>query len=197
MTESSRLETLRRRVESDPASLAFAALAEEYRRARRLDDAIETARKGLAKHPTYVSARVTLGRALLDARRFDAACDELETAIQAAPENLAALRALVEAHRGRGSSQRAVELLRRGVATFPQDRDLAMLLAELGASAPSIESTATAPAPVRRVGQPIEPPPRPMSEREARSYRQVEALETFLFAIIRERTRRAHAGGQD
>ena len=201
MTESSRLETLRRRVESDPASLAFAALAEEYRRARRLDAAIDTARKGLARHPTYVSARVTLGRALLEARRFEAACDELETAIQAAPENLAALRALIEAQRGRGAHDRALDVVRRAVATFPQDRELALLHDDVAATAlrqrgtPATPADApSGPAGVRRGATVVMAPERGPTEAESRRYRQVEALERFLFAIVRERSRRANAG---
>ena len=65
MFESARIEELRRRVDIDPASIAFAALAEEYRRAGQFEDAVETCRSGLRRHPAYVSARVTLGRALL------------------------------------------------------------------------------------------------------------------------------------
>ncbi len=194
MTESSRLETLRRRVDSDPASLAFAALAEEYRRARRLDDAIDTARKGLARHPTYVSARVTLGRALLEARRYDAACDELESAFQAAPENLVAMRALAEAHRARGTHQRALEVLQRAVATFPQDRELALMLggveATIARQAP-VAAAAPSPAPERpsRAGR---SPHDTISEADTRRQRTVESLERLLFAIVRERSRRAH-----
>ena len=66
LAESTRLEELRRRVDLDPASVSFAALAEEYRRAGRFDQAIATCRAGLARHPDYVLARVTLGRALMD-----------------------------------------------------------------------------------------------------------------------------------
>lgn len=196
MNESSRLETLRRRVEADPASLAFAALAEEYRRARRLDDAIDTARKGLARHPTYVSARVTLGRALLDARRYDAACDELQAAIQAAPENLAALRALVEALRACGAHDRALEVLRRASATFPQDRELALLHADVTATAMRHAPLSTSPPPppsvAPAVGIVVGPDP-PPSAADVRRYRQIEALERFLFALARERSRREHA----
>ena len=195
MTESSRLETLRRRVESDPASLAFAALAEEYRRARRLDDAIDTARKGLARHPTYVSARVTLGRALLEARRYDAACDELESALQAAPENLVAMRALAEAHRARGSHARAREVLRRAVATFPQDRALALMLGGVEATIARESPAATSASPVVRQREALAPPPAHdrLSDADARKQHTVESLERFLFAIVRERHRRAHA----
>lgn len=194
MNESSRLETLRRRVESDPASLAFAALAEEYRRARRLDDAIDTARKGLARHPTYVSARVTLGRALLEAHRYDAACDELEAAIQAAPENLAALRALVEAQRARGAHDRALDISKRAVATFPHDRELALLHADVAASALRHSPPPPVAAPARPAATIVMAPERGPTEDEVRRYRQIEALERFLFAIVRERSRRAHAG---
>ena len=62
MADSPRLEELRRRVQADPASIAFAALAEEYRRAGKFREAVDASRAGLRYHPTYVSARVTLGR---------------------------------------------------------------------------------------------------------------------------------------
>ena len=197
MTESSRLETLRRRVDSDPASSAFAALAEEYRRARRLDDAIDTARKGLARHPTYVSARVTLGRALLEARRYDAAADELEAALQAAPENLVAMRALAEAHRARGAHARALDVLRRAVASFPQDRELALMLggveATVARQAPVVAATPTPAAAPDRPSGVARAPAGNLSEAETAKQRVVESLERLLFAIVRERSRRAHA----
>ncbi len=65
MPDNPRIEDLRRRVQQDPASIAFAQLAEEYRRAGLQQEAIDTCRAGLARHPGYLSARVTLGRALL------------------------------------------------------------------------------------------------------------------------------------
>jgi tetratricopeptide (TPR) repeat protein len=85
---------LRRRVQADPASIAFAALAEEFRRIGRYDEAIETCRTGLQRHPAYLSARVTLGRALIETGDYDGAREELETVLRSAPENLAAIRGL-------------------------------------------------------------------------------------------------------
>jgi tetratricopeptide (TPR) repeat protein len=102
MADTARIEELRRRVQMDPASIAFAALAEEYRRARLLDDAIATCRTGLQRHPAYLSARVTLGRSLLEIGRFDEARQELEQVLRVAPENLAAIRALAEIHHRAG-----------------------------------------------------------------------------------------------
>src|SRR2546426_12386650 len=94
MSENPRIEDLRRRVQKDPASIAFAQLAEEYRRAGQHQDAIEVCRAGLAIHPGYLSARVTLGRALLELQELDAARAEFETVLKGAPENLAAGRGL-------------------------------------------------------------------------------------------------------
>ena len=96
--ESARIEELRRRVDSDPASVSFAILAEEYRRAGRHDDAITACLVGLARHPGYVSARVTLGRALMETGRSEDARVEFERVVRAAPENLAAIRALATLH---------------------------------------------------------------------------------------------------
>lgn len=102
MSENPRIEELRRRVQADPTSIAFAALAEEYRRAGRYEDAIEVCRTGLTRHPAYLSARVTLGRALVELNQLDEAKMELDQVLSIAPENLAAIRALAEIDERRG-----------------------------------------------------------------------------------------------
>ena len=104
MAENPRIEELRRRVQADPASIAFAALAEEFRRVGRYEDAIETCRNGLQRHPAYLSARVTLGRALIETGDYDGAREELETVLRSAPENLAATRGLATIHERLGHS---------------------------------------------------------------------------------------------
>jgi tetratricopeptide (TPR) repeat protein len=109
VAETTRIEELRRRVQRDPASVSFAALAEEYRRLGRFLDAIDTCRNGLLRHPSYMSARVTLGRALIETGEFDLATLELEQVLRVAPENLAAIRALAEIHRRRGELPESIE----------------------------------------------------------------------------------------
>jgi tetratricopeptide (TPR) repeat protein len=99
--DNPRIEELRRRVQADPASIAFAALAEEYRRNGNYPDAIETCQAGLKRHPSYLSAHVTLGRALIEVGRFDEAEEELQLVLKAAPENLAAIRGMAEIHHRR------------------------------------------------------------------------------------------------
>lgn len=131
MAEPSRLEALRRRVHDDPASVAFAALAEEYRRAGRAAEAITTCRAGLAHHPGYVSARVTLGRALADTGALEEAREELDLVLQVAPENLAALKAVAELHRRSGELDRARARYRDALLFAPHDVEVHEVLAAL------------------------------------------------------------------
>ncbi len=102
MASSPRIEELKRRVQSDPASIAFAALAEEFRRSGRFEEAIAVCKQGLQRHPSYISAHVTLGRALLEIGEYEEAREELEHVLRVAPENLAAIRGLAEIHHRRG-----------------------------------------------------------------------------------------------
>ena len=121
MSQTPRLEELKRRVQRDPASISFAALAEEYRRLGMFTEAIETCRAGLQRHPSYVSARVTLGRSLVEMGEYDEASAELEQVLRSAPENLAAIRALAEIHRRRGEMPEGMEHYDASLAEAPVD----------------------------------------------------------------------------
>jgi tetratricopeptide (TPR) repeat protein len=134
MTDNSKIEDLRRRVQKDPASIAFAQLAEEYRRAGQFDDAIAVCREGLALHDGYVSARVTLGRALLQSGRLADACRELEQVLAVAPENLAAIRGLAEAHQRSGALDDALVQFQSAHALAPNDPEIERTLATLSAT---------------------------------------------------------------
>jgi tetratricopeptide (TPR) repeat protein len=113
--ESSRIVELRRRVQADPASIAFAQLAEEYRRAGDLREAVRWCRAGLEHHPSYLSARVTLGRALLDLGMLDDAARELDIVLRGAPDNLSALRARADIYERAGALEQALGLYKRAL----------------------------------------------------------------------------------
>ena len=131
MPESPRIEELKRRVQVDPASIAFAALAEEYRRAGRFDDAIATCQAGLQRHPAYLSARVTLGRALLELNRFEESREELTHVLRSAPENLAAIRGLAEIHHRRGELPEALEQYRSALSVAKHDAEIEQAVQEI------------------------------------------------------------------
>lgn len=145
MGESARLEELKRRVDSDPASIAFATLAEEYRRAGRFDEAVDATRAGLRFHPTYVSARVTLGRSLMELDEHEQAERELRLVLKTSPDNLAARRALGDLYWRQSDLARALEQFQSAVALAPGDHELAdivqSLQREVGASEASAPAT--------------------------------------------------------
>lgn len=142
MPDASRINELRRRVLTDPASIAFAQLGEEYRRAGQLADAVDTCRTGLTTHPEYVSARVTLGRALLALGRLDEAIAELRQVLAMAPENLAATRSLADALRQQGRLTEALPHYVDALALATNDPDLERSISDTRralAAAPSAE----------------------------------------------------------
>jgi predicted Zn-dependent protease len=104
VADNPRIEELRRRIQKDPASIAFAQLAEEHRRAGQLEDAVRVCRAGLAQHPAYLSARITLGRTLLEMAKYDEAATEFEYVLKAAPDNLTAVRELADIEQRRRTS---------------------------------------------------------------------------------------------
>ena len=179
MGETSRLEELKRRVEADPASIAFASLAEEYRRAARFEEAVEASRAGLRFHPTYVSARVTLGRSLMELELYDQAERELHVVARSSPDNLAARRALGDLYWRQGDLDQALEQLQLACGLAPGDGELAELVRELEA-----EVAAQAPA---AVPEPATPDPGGESGGELTGTAAVQALERFYRAIVKRR----------
>ncbi len=131
MADSPRVEELRRRVQGDPASIAFAALAEEYRRAGKFREAVDTTRAGLRYHPSYVSARVTLGRSLMELQEYDQAERELAFVIRTAPDNLAARRALGELCWQQLRFADALEHFRIALTLAPNDDELPAIVRSL------------------------------------------------------------------
>ena len=131
MADNPRLEDLRNWVEKDPASIAFAQLAEEYRRAGQAQESVDICRAGLAIHPEYLSARVTLGRALAELGVLDEAQAELELVLKGAPENLAAIRGLAEIHHNRGELGEALARYRAALVFARHDPDLEQTVNDL------------------------------------------------------------------
>jgi tetratricopeptide (TPR) repeat protein len=173
VADSPRIQELRRRIQQDPASLAFAPLAEELRRAGRFDEAVQTCRAGLQIHPEYATARATLGRVLLDQGDLDHALLELSAVLAAAPEHLAALKGVAEIHARRGDDGEAL-------ATYRRAHELAREDAELARAIAALEQT-LAPA------QPLVTPP---SANDGPTAAAVRRLEQFLDKILADRARR-------
>lgn len=129
-------------LQRDPDSRVFAPLAEAYRKANRLPEALETARAGVERHPAYASGRVALARAQLSLEKYDEAAGELEQAIAYAPENALAHRLLGEARRGLGDRDAAFEAFARALALNPEDEEARQAIAIIEKQVPVSEASA-------------------------------------------------------
>jgi tetratricopeptide (TPR) repeat protein len=121
------------RLARDPSSLAFAQLAELYRKAGRTQDAIALCRQGLARYPQYTTARLTLARTCLSEGRLDEAMTELRIVLEATPKDVQCLRLASEIERRRGNIDGAAEYLETAVKHDPSDRESRALLGLLRA----------------------------------------------------------------
>jgi hypothetical protein len=132
-----RIEDLRKRIEKDPGSRLFAQLAEELRKDGELEDAIRVAREGLQKHPSYPSARMTLGRALLDTGDWTAARTEFELVLKTAADNILASRYLGECLENLGERDAAIARYKATLAMAPGEKHVVARLQELEKGKPS------------------------------------------------------------
>jgi tetratricopeptide (TPR) repeat protein len=90
----------------------FVGLAEEYRAAGHLPEAIRVLEKGLAAHQGYVAARVALARAYVEAGRADDAAGMFASALALDPANMVSARSLAEIHLSRGEKDEAIRKYR-------------------------------------------------------------------------------------
>ena len=119
-----RIEQLRYQLREDPSSRLFFQLGELLRKEGLPGDAVTILHKGLSKHPRYVAAWVSLGRALLTLGDHDEAEKALERALELDPENGVAARVVGEAAIARGDWLRAVKALKLARGLSPRDRAL-------------------------------------------------------------------------
>jgi tetratricopeptide (TPR) repeat protein len=121
--DGSRIDELRRRVQQDPASIAFAHLADEHRRAGDLLEAVRVCRAGLEHHPSYLLAHVTLGRALMELAEYPEARTEFEYVLRVAPDNLIALKGMEELQHKEGPAPPVAAVARAPLKLRPSTED--------------------------------------------------------------------------
>ena len=164
------------------------------------EEAVRICRVGLAHHPGFVSARVTLGQSLLALEQVEDAAAQFRAALRVAPDHVAALRAVADIHRRRGEVAEAVHHYRAALALVPRDKELSDCLAALQLEAPDRPNT-SAPGLPAAVESP-EPPP-DIAAGAATSAgadvatgagrQAIARLNAFLAVIHADRARRARA----
>jgi tetratricopeptide (TPR) repeat protein len=130
------------RLTRDPSSLAFAQLADLYRKTGRIEEAIALCREGLVHYPDYTTARLILAKAFIAQEAFAEALEELDAILALTPQEAQCHRLAAEAHRRRGDIDAAVRHLEMAVALDPTDRESRVLLPLLRAT-PTANGDAT------------------------------------------------------
>ncbi|MGH7612643.1 MAG: hypothetical protein ACREMW_01195 [Gemmatimonadales bacterium] len=96
MAYTSEIEKLEARYRENPKGRNFAPLADAYRKAALIDNAIELCQSGLQLHPDYVSGHIVHGRCLVDKKDDSGAEVVFRRVLDLDPENILALKVLAE-----------------------------------------------------------------------------------------------------
>jgi tetratricopeptide (TPR) repeat protein len=120
-----------KRYQEDPGSRVFAPLAEAYRKAGLLDEAIEICRDGLRVHPNFIGGRVAMSRALFDKGQYSEVVKELEPVVLDAPDNLVAQKLLAESYLILGRIAQALAAYKVLLFFMPQDDEVAKMVQEI------------------------------------------------------------------
>jgi len=126
---TSEIEKLEARFNDNPKGRNFAPLADAYRKAGLIDNAIALCQNGLQLHPDYVSAHIVYARCLVDKKDDAAAAGVFKKVLELDGENIIALRALAELAGRNGRHEKEAEWLSRLLNADPMNGDAAEALA--------------------------------------------------------------------
>lgn len=149
MAYTSEIEKLERRVQENPQGRFFASLADAYRKDGQVARALEVVRAGLMIHPDYVSARVVLGRCLVDTGDDPAAEEAFTRVAELDGESVIALKALADIAERRGDPAAAAKWARQLLNVDPGNDEareqVTRVEALVGAAPPAPVEEASAP----------------------------------------------------
>jgi tetratricopeptide (TPR) repeat protein len=178
-----------KKYQDDPTSRVFAPLAEAYRKAGLLKEAVEIAREGLKIHPTFIGGKVALARALFDLKEYQSVIETLKPVVADAPDNLIAQRILGDSYLILGRLADAVQSYKMLLYFSPDDPELSQMVQELENQAyHKGDMVIRTDFEVKPTGEAMESDP---EVKKFRKIRSVEKLLDFLLKIERYRMRQA------
>ncbi|MDQ7798603.1 MAG: tetratricopeptide repeat protein [Candidatus Edwardsbacteria bacterium] len=172
---SPEIEQLSEKLQADPKSRVFAQLADAYRKSDLLDEAIDTAKRGLENHPNYAIAHLILGRCYLAKGMYALAREEFELTIKNDMQNLVGYKLLGETYEKQNMYPEALKYYQMVLDLEPADAELSEKTAKLKslmqtepqaeaappqpepAAPPAAEVVETAPAETAMAGPVISP----------------------------------------
>jgi len=180
-----------KKYQENPASRVFAPLAEAYRKAGLVDEAIEIAEEGLKVHPQFVGGRVALARALFDKKLYEKVAAELTPVIRDVPDNLVAQRLLADSCLILGRVAEAISAYKMLLYFSPHDMETNRVVQELetkayekGALILRVDAEPLPPFDVRKLSEVISSDP---NNKKVALKEKIEKLLIFLQKIERYR----------
>jgi tetratricopeptide (TPR) repeat protein len=146
------IEQLERRYAEHSQGLAFAHLADAYRRAGEYGKAEGLILHGLKNHPKYISAYNVLGRVYIDSERYGDAHEQFSKVLELDPQNMIAMKALGDLALRGGRLEDARSWFERILAIDPRNEEVQEELQKL------VEGGVSPPPPP---ATPPEAPPEP------------------------------------
>ncbi|HET8580667.1 MAG TPA: tetratricopeptide repeat protein [Nitrospiraceae bacterium] len=125
------IDMLAKKLAKDPQSKVFIQLAEEYVKAGLFHEASAVLEDGLKTYPTFLTARVALGRVYYQLGLVPKAKAMLEEAVKMSPENLLAHRTLAQLYVQEGASESALRSCSVVLSANPQDEEVLALKATI------------------------------------------------------------------
>ena len=143
MASTARIDELKKKFDENPRRY-FAPLANEFRKAGDIEQAIIICEEFLPQQPGHMSGHIVYGQALYEAGRMPESRTVFETALGLDPENLIALRHLGDIAKLQGDEGVAREWYNRVLEADPRNEEIQSLIATL---APPESAEQAAPAP--------------------------------------------------
>jgi hypothetical protein len=170
MASTARIDELKKKFDENPRRY-FAPLANEFRKAGDIDQAVLICEEFLPQQPGHMSGHIVYGQALYEAGKLPESRAVFETALGLDPENLIALRHLGDIARAQADLPTARSWYVRVLEADPRNDEIQTLIASLDsttsqqvpvAEAPAVPAyEAPAPTPEPTGADRFAPPPEP------------------------------------
>jgi tetratricopeptide (TPR) repeat protein len=139
MASTARIDELKKKFDENPRRY-FAPLANEFRKAGDIEQAIVICEEFLPQQPGHMSGHIVYGQALYEAGRLAESRTVFETALGLDPENLIALRHLGDIARGQSDHPAARNWYVRVLDADPRNEEIQALIASLDSESPLAEA---------------------------------------------------------
>ena len=147
MASTARIDELKKKFDENPRRY-FAPLANEFRKAGDIEQAIVICEEFLPQQPGHMSGHIVYGQALFEAGKLPEARTVFETALGLDPENLIALRHLGDIARGQADYPAARGWYVRVLDADPRNEEIQGLIGAIDAETASTRPSDFEPEPV-------------------------------------------------